>query len=158
MAADLTRIHEGSVDPASCRCHACLVLTAVHCHLQSDIDEALRLMRMSKQSLYQDKEKERGRLDPAQEVYTVLRERQMHHGTMAFSWEDLMSLFPRLSVCALNQTQPLHCMAGCLRCLHYPRHDHMWSPLLLNNASQMQSPEVSFIQDTVRTAWSACVT
>lgn len=64
---------------------------------QSDIDEALRLMRMSKQSLYQDKEKERGRLDPAQEVYTVLRERQMHHGTMAFSWEDLMSLFPRLS-------------------------------------------------------------
>lgn len=40
---------------------------------QSDVDEALRLMQMSKFSLYSD-ERQRSGLDPISDIYSILRD------------------------------------------------------------------------------------
>lgn len=58
---------------------------------QSDVDEALRLMKMSKASLYEDGGAERAQ-DPVSQVFARIRQNAERTGRNSYSWADLVDL------------------------------------------------------------------
>lgn len=58
---------------------------------QSDVDEALRLMKMSKASLYEDGGVERAQ-DPISQVFARIRQHAERTGRTTYSWADLTDL------------------------------------------------------------------
>jgi DNA replication licensing factor MCM7 len=58
---------------------------------QSDVDEALRLMKMSKASLFDDGGAERAQ-DPISQVYARIRQHAERTGKNTYSWADLTDL------------------------------------------------------------------
>ena len=61
---------------------------------QSDVDEALRLMKMSKSSLYNDGDGERAQ-DPISQVFSRIRQHAERTGKVTFSWADLVEMLGR---------------------------------------------------------------
>lgn len=57
--------------------------------LQSDVDEALRLMKMSKASLYDDAGAERA-VDPISQVFSRIRQHAERTKRDSYSWADLL--------------------------------------------------------------------
>lgn len=58
---------------------------------QSDVDEGLRLMKMSKASLYDDGGAERAQ-DPISQVFSRIRQHAERTGKASYSWADLVDL------------------------------------------------------------------
>ena len=58
---------------------------------QSDVDEALRLMKMSKASLFEDGGAERAQ-DPISQIFARIRQHAERTGRDSYSWADLMDL------------------------------------------------------------------
>lgn len=58
---------------------------------QSDVDEALRLIRMSKSSLYDDNEAGRAQ-DPISEIFAKIRQHAERTQRTSYSWADLVEL------------------------------------------------------------------
>lgn len=56
---------------------------------QSDVDEALRLMKMSKASLYDDAGAERA-VDPISQVFSRIRQHAERTKRDSYSWADLL--------------------------------------------------------------------
>lgn len=61
---------------------------------QSDIDEALRLMQMSKFSLYTDERKKSG-LDPISDIYSIIRDEAARARTMDVSYNSALNWISR---------------------------------------------------------------
>jgi DNA replication licensing factor MCM7 len=61
---------------------------------QSDVDEALRLMQMSKMSL-QDDETRRSGLDPISDVYTIIRDEAKKKDTIQIQYTDALNWITR---------------------------------------------------------------
>jgi hypothetical protein len=61
---------------------------------QSDIDEALRLMQMSKFSLYTDERKKSG-LDPISDIYSIIRDEAARAHTMDVSYNSALNWISR---------------------------------------------------------------
>ena len=59
--------------------------------LQADVDEALRLMRMSKYSLYDDSDRRQGPADPIGEIYTRIRD-YLRTRKSVYTWPELQHL------------------------------------------------------------------
>ena len=74
-----------------------------NCCVQPDVDEALRLMRMSKQSLHDGVRGERSGADPINAIFGVLRTRQIEGGSGSIAWGELMSLLSGKFSVSLNQ-------------------------------------------------------
>lgn len=69
---------------------------------QAEVDEALRLMRMSKHSLLDDaytgggnNNAARARADPVSAVYGTLRDDAQRTGRLTYAWDDLVALLGR---------------------------------------------------------------
>ena len=60
--------------------------------LQADVDEALRLMRMSKYSLYDDSDRRQGPADPIGEIYTRIRDDYLRTRKSVYTWPELQHL------------------------------------------------------------------
>ena len=77
---------------------------------QADVDEALRLMRMSKVSLLENGGRAEQR-DPVSLVYEALRDDAQRSGKQTYTWADLTTLLGhKFSVRALSSAHkpPLH--------------------------------------------------
>lgn len=61
---------------------------------QSDVDEALRLMHMSKFSLYSDDRQKSG-LDPIGDIYSILRDESETTGKQDVSYAHALNLISR---------------------------------------------------------------
>jgi DNA replication licensing factor MCM7 len=61
---------------------------------QSDVDEALRLMQMSKFSLYTDERKKSG-LDPISDIYSIIRDEAARANTMDVSYNSALNWISR---------------------------------------------------------------
>ncbi|KAJ7300110.1 hypothetical protein O6H91_Y068900 [Diphasiastrum complanatum] len=61
---------------------------------QSDVDEALRLMQMSKFSLYADERKKSG-LDTISDIYSIIRDEAARMHTMRVSYRDVLNWVSR---------------------------------------------------------------
>ncbi len=68
--------------------HASAVLAV----LQADVDEALRLMTMSKISLYDDEGRRKAVEDPISAIYGRLREDILRNEKDTYSWEEVVAL------------------------------------------------------------------
>lgn len=74
---------------------------------QSDIDEALRLMQMSKFSLYTDERKKSG-LDPISDIYSIIRDEAARAHTMDVSYNSALNWISR-KVCLVKlQKSSIH--------------------------------------------------
>ena len=62
--------------------------------MQPDVDEALRLMRMSKMSLHEDQSGGAAQ-DPITAIYTAIRDNAVLTGKRTYQWADLTSLLGR---------------------------------------------------------------
>ena len=62
--------------------------------VQPDVDEALRLMRMSKMSLYEDKASNAAQ-DPITAIYTAIRDNAVLTGKRTFLWSELTAQLGR---------------------------------------------------------------
>ncbi len=60
--------------------------------MQPDVDEALRLMRMSKISLYEDQERAHAQ-DPISAVYNIIRNHAQAHAKHTYTWAELQAMF-----------------------------------------------------------------
>jgi hypothetical protein len=60
--------------------------------VQADVDEALRLMRMSKVSLLDNAGQAQNQRDPVSMVYEALRDDALRTRKQTYTWEDLMVL------------------------------------------------------------------
>lgn len=79
------------------------------CSLQADIDEALRLIRMSKVSLFEDEGADGG-VDPISAIYTAIRDNAVLTGKQTFLWAELVTLLGRsYSVRTQRRCQRLAC-------------------------------------------------
>lgn len=73
---------------------------------QSDIDEALRLMQMSKFSLYTDERKKSG-LDPISDIYSIIRDEAARAHTMDVSYNSALNW---ISMKGHSQAQLKECL------------------------------------------------
>lgn len=62
--------------------------------MQPDVDEALRLMRMSKMSLFEDQANDAAQ-DPITAIYTAIRDNAVLTGKRTYQWAELTSLLGR---------------------------------------------------------------
>ena len=99
--------------PCSRHCPS-LVLPRLECVWQADVDEALRLMQMSKYSLHDDESKAHKTEDPIIAIYGKIRGAILREQKQIYTWEEvtqlcstftvsfelMSSLPPRLSVVA----------------------------------------------------------
>jgi len=77
---------------------------------QSDIDEALRLMQMSKFSLYTD-ERKKGGLDPISDIYSIIRDEAARAHTMDVSYNSALNWISRkVILCQIAEVFCYHCM------------------------------------------------
>ncbi len=67
---------------------------------QSDIDEALRLINMSKFSLYSDERKKSG-LDAISDIYSIIRDEAARAHTMDVSYNSALNWISRKVLCIL---------------------------------------------------------
>ena len=74
--------------------------------MQQDIDEALRLMRQSKQSLHDVVKGGRSDTEPISAIFNVLRSHQLGGGPGSIPWDELTRLLPRFSVRGPHSSQP----------------------------------------------------
>lgn len=85
-----------SCDESNSRCCQCLhggeVMTS--CLVQPDVDEALRLMRMSKMSLFEDQNSSAAQ-DPITAIYTSIRDNAVLTGKRTFLWSEMTALLGR---------------------------------------------------------------
>ena len=61
---------------------------------QSDVDEALRLMQMSKHSLYSEEKRSSG-LDPISDVYSIIRDEAKRGGSGDVAYADALNWISR---------------------------------------------------------------
>jgi DNA replication licensing factor MCM7 len=61
---------------------------------QSDVDEALRLMQMSKYSLYSD-DRQRSGLDAISDIYSILRDEAARTSSMDVRYAHALNLISR---------------------------------------------------------------
>lgn len=67
---------------------------------QSDVDEALRLMQMSKFSLYSD-DRQRSGLDPISDIYSILRDEAARTNSMDVRYAHALNWISRkVSLCS----------------------------------------------------------
>ena len=77
-------------------CQACaIVLTLLTTVLQEDVDEAHRLMRASKKSLFEACEHNQQQADPLSAIYASLRDDSQARGKHTYVWAELLSMFQR---------------------------------------------------------------
>ena len=77
------------------------------CPPQADVDEALRLMRMSKASLLDGAGAGRPERDPVSLVYEALRDDAQRSGRATYTWADLRALLGhKFTVRALGTPKP----------------------------------------------------
>ena len=62
--------------------------------MQPDVDEALRLMRMSKMSLFEDQASNAAQ-DPITAIYTAIRDNAVLTGKQTYQWAELTTLLGR---------------------------------------------------------------
>lgn len=62
------------------------------CVRQADVDEALRLMLMSKISLRDADDRQRTKVDPIAAIYGRVREDILRHHKQTYTWEEVTSL------------------------------------------------------------------
>ncbi len=78
---------------------------------QADVDEALRLMRMSKYSLYDDSDRRQGPADPIGEIYTRIRDDYLRTRKSVYTWPELQHL------CGIGFSVRLYLLlGGCRAC------------------------------------------
>ena len=68
------------------------VMKACTCMGQADVDEALRLMTMSKISLHDDEGRRKTVADPISAIYGRIREDILRHEKDTYSWEEVVAL------------------------------------------------------------------
>ncbi len=97
---------------------------------QSDVDEALRLMRMSKISL-SDEDGGRGGTDVISAVYSRIRDDASRNKQATYTWPQLTALFTGkdYTVCSLPFLPLSSCCRTCAAAATLKR-----KPLLLNSA------------------------
>jgi hypothetical protein len=71
---------------------------------QSDVDEALRLMQMSKYSLYSD-DRQRSGLDAISDIYSILRDEAARTSSMDVRYAHALNLISRKVQFLLLHTQ-----------------------------------------------------
>lgn len=75
--------------------------------MQADIDEALRLIRMSKVSLFEDENNDAA-LDPISAIYTAIRDNAVLTGKQSYLWSELVTLLGRMyTVCCHPPLNPI---------------------------------------------------
>lgn len=60
--------------------------------VQADVDEALRLMKMSKISLYDDNDRRQQFVDPISDIFARIREDITRTKQHTYSWETVLGL------------------------------------------------------------------
>lgn len=60
--------------------------------MQADVDEALRLMKMSKISLYEETDHRQHHVDPITEIFKRIREDILRTKRQTYSWETVLGL------------------------------------------------------------------
>lgn len=63
--------------------------------VQEDIDEAHRLMRSSKKSLFEACENQQTQIDPLSAIYSSLRDDSQARGKRTYVWAELLAMFQR---------------------------------------------------------------
>ena len=71
---------------------------------QVDVDEALRLMTMSKISLHDDEGRRKIVEDPIFAIYGRIREDIIRHQKDTYSWEEVVALCGGYTVSAVNSS------------------------------------------------------
>ncbi|XP_024527474.1 DNA replication licensing factor MCM7 isoform X1 [Selaginella moellendorffii] len=74
--------------------------------VQSDVDEALRLMQMSKFSVYADDQRKTG-LDPISTIYTIIRDESARLRTLRLKYGDVLN---QISVKGYKEAQLRQCL------------------------------------------------
>ena len=69
---------------------------------QADVDEALRLMQMSKISLHDDEGRQRAVEDPISVIFGRIREDYLRNEKDTYSWEEVVALCGSYTVSALH--------------------------------------------------------
>lgn len=69
-----------------------LTIDELSCTRQADVDEALRLMLMSKISLRDDDDRHRAKEDPIVAIYGKVREDILRNHKQTYTWEEVTSL------------------------------------------------------------------
>ncbi len=69
---------------------------------QADVDEALRLMQMSKISLHDDEGRRRAVEDPISAIYGRIREDILRNEKDTYSWEEVVALCGSYTVSTLH--------------------------------------------------------
>lgn len=73
------------------------------------MDEGLRLMQMSKFSLYEDKDAPRGAEDPISAIYGRIREDILLNKKETFSWDEVVALCGNYTVSGICEPHKKCC-------------------------------------------------
>lgn len=79
------------------------------CIWQADVDEALRLMLMSKISLRDDDDRHQTKTDPIVAIYGKIREEILRKHKQTFTWEEVTTLCSGYTVSTYQHPQYVCC-------------------------------------------------